>query len=97
MNKDSQKVALARILGVALKDIERLKDHPVARVTISAPGGFHVQTTVAEVMEKFGGEIDSLVRSLRPAKAKAASSVEPSPAPVGPAPAPAEDVPSETK
>jgi hypothetical protein len=44
--------ALAATLRVRVDDLLRLKNNPAARVTVSAPGGFHIQSLLSEVMDR---------------------------------------------
>jgi hypothetical protein len=44
--------ALAATLRVRVDDLLRLKNNPAARVTVSAPGGFHIQSALSEVMDR---------------------------------------------
>lgn len=66
MKNDKLKEAVASVLGITVKDVERLAEHPAARVTVSAPGGFHVQSVLSEVMDRCADEF----AKVRPVKAK---------------------------
>jgi hypothetical protein len=50
------KESAAALFGVRVADLERWKNNPVARVTISAPGGVHHQQTVREMLQRYGTE-----------------------------------------
>lgn len=50
------KESAAALFGVRVADLERWKNNPAARVTISAPGGVHHQQTVRSMLQRYGTE-----------------------------------------